>query len=252
MRAIIFAAGLGTRISRHIGDKPKCLVDVFDGSLIHYTVSLLRRKGIEDIAVVTGHKADQIEKVLPGDVRVYRNPFYAVSNSIASLWFARDFIQGELPLLAMNGDVFIEDSILDQLLQVEQGDTLAVMVADSSRIHEADYKFAWRNGSLERYGKDLPPEDATGEYVGLGVVFQESLAELAATVESEVIHGNYNKWWEDSLYQKIHQGKKIGVLDIRRQFWVELDFVEDLNRLNQYLQERTPQRLPARHLVQVK
>jgi len=239
MRAIIFAAGLGTRISRHIGDKPKCMVEVFDEPLICYTIAMLRRKGIKDVAVVTGHKAEHVEKVLPNNVTVYRNPFYAVSNSIASLWFARDFIERSSALLAMNGDVFIEDSILDQTLDTEQGDQMAVMVADSSRIVEADYKFAWRNGILEKYGKELQPQETSGEYVGLGLIFPNSLDEFVATVESEVNKGHYNKWWEESLYMKTEMGKKIGILDICKRFWVELDFVEDLIRLNSYLDEKT-------------
>jgi choline kinase len=235
MKAIILAAGLGTRISRHIGDKPKCLVEIAGRPLIRHTVDLLTRKGISEIAVVTGYKSELVEQALPETVQIFRNPFFAVSNSIASLWFARDFIGAGQTILAMNGDVFIEEAILDQILQTRQSDRLAVMVADSSRIIEADYKFTWHNGNLVKYGKELTADEATGEYVGLGLIFPSSIDEFVWTIESEVAHGNYNKWWEEALYMKVNIGKKIGILDICEQFWVELDFVEDLNRLNFYL-----------------
>ena len=234
MKAIIFAAGLGTRISRHIGDKPKCLVEVYGVPLIVYTIDLLMKKGIYDIAVVTGYKADLVEKVLPANVHVFRNPFFSVSNSIASLWFAREFISNSKPLLAMNGDVFIEGDILEELFGTEQGDNLAVMVADSSRIKDADYKFSWRDGQLEKYGKQLQPLETTGEYVGLGLIYPDSINELLLTIDHEIMKGNYNQWWEEPIYNKTLSGRHVGVLDISGCFWVELDFAEDLNRLNQY------------------
>ncbi len=235
MKAIIFAAGLGTRISRHIGDKPKCLVEVYGVPLILYTINLLMKNGIHDIAVVTGYKAEQIERILPRNVHVFRNPFFSVSNSIASLWFARDFISGSSPVLAMNGDVFIEDDILNELFHTEQGDNLALMVADSSRIEEADYKFSWKDGHLETFGKQLTPPETTGEYVGLGLVYPEYVNKLLRIVEREIMNGNYNQWWEEPIYKQTLLGQNVGVLDISGCFWVELDFAEDLGRLNQYI-----------------
>jgi choline kinase len=238
VKAIIFAAGLGTRISRHIGNKPKCLIEVFGVPLIAYTIDLLQKKGIHDIAVVTGYHADEVERALPDTVHVFRNPFFSVTNSIASLWFARDFISGPSPLLAMNGDVFVEEIILEKILEAEQGDNMAVMVADSSRIVEADYKFSWDNGHLEKYGKELQPYETTGEYVGLGIIYPENLAELVSVVDHDVMSGDYNKWWEDAIYIETLYGRNIGVIDISGEFWVELDFVEDLNRLNEYTKRK--------------
>jgi len=235
MKAIIFSAGMGTRISRHIGDKPKCLVEVFGAPLICYTIDLLKRNGFTQIAVVTGYCAEQVEEALPDDVRIYRNPFYAVSNSIASLWFARDFISGDQPIIAMNGDVFMEETILRKICRAKQDKTMAVMVADSSRIDDADYKLAWDNCHLRKFGKDLEPSETSGEYVGLGLIYPDSFREFVATVEDDVMTGDYTKWWEEALYVKALYGNNIGILDICGDFWVELDFVEDLNRLNQYV-----------------
>jgi L-glutamine-phosphate cytidylyltransferase len=236
MRALIFAAGMGTRISRHIGDWPKCLVNVYGMPLINYTIKLLKSRGIHDIAVVTGYKGEQVERLLPRDVQVFRNPFFSVTNSIASLWFARSFIDPSSPLLAMNGDVFMEEAILDELLEAANCDKFAVMVADSSRIYGADYKFYWKDGCLRRYGKDLEPHETSGEYVGVGLVPRRNVEELVESVQQEVMAGNYNKWWEEAIYMK-SSSRNVGILDISGNFWVELDFVEDLNKLNNYVRQ---------------
>jgi choline kinase len=235
VRAIIFAAGMGTRISRHIADAPKCLVRVFGLPLISYTVDLLRSKGIHDIAVVTGYKAEQVERALPPSVRVIRNPFFSITNSIASFWLARDFVAPTSSLLAMNGDVFMEETLLEQVIDQAPDGTLATMVADSSRIDGADYKFRWSDGRLEKYGKHLTAQETSGEYVGLGMIPQHNINEVLASAQHEVMQGNYNKWWEEAIYVKSEFGRGVGVMDIAGHFWVELDFIEDLARLNEYM-----------------
>jgi len=242
MKAIIFAAGMGTRISRHIGNSPKCLVDVYGVPLINYTIDLLHRRGIDDVAVVTGYRGEEVERVLPRHVKVFHNPFFSVTNSIASFWMARDFVCPSTPLLAMNGDVFVEEAVIDDILEMSHGDKLAVMLADSSRIIGADYKFSWSRGCLDRYGKDLTPDETTGEYVGIGLVPRRRVAEVMASVQHEVTTGNFNKWWEEAIYTK-SPGGNVGIFDISGHFWVELDFAEDLMRLRDYLKDSV--RIPA-------
>ena len=242
MKAVIFAAGMGTRISRHISNSPKCLVEVYGMPLINYTIDLLTRRGIQDIAVVTGYRGEEVERVLPRHVQVFRNPFFSVTNSIASFWMARDFVCPSTPLLAMNGDVFVEEAVIDDVLDLGSSDKLAVMLADSSRIIGADYKFAWADGCLDRYGKDLAAHETTGEYVGIGLVPRRRVAEVMASVQHEVMEGNFNKWWEEAIYSK-SPGGNVGIFDISGHFWVELDFAEDLMRLRDYLKDSV--RIPA-------
>jgi choline kinase len=243
MRAIVLAAGRGTRISRYIGYSPKCLVPVFGVPLIRYTVDLLRSKGIRDIAVVTGYGSEQVEKALPSNVQVFRNPFFLVTNSIASLWLARDFITPNETLLALNGDVFMEEALLEQILDDGAGHDLATMVADSSRIEGADYKFRWSNGRLEKFGKELPLAETSGEYVGLGLIPQHHVDDVMSFLQQEVMAGNYNRWWEEAIYLQVALGRNVRVIDIAGHFWTELDFVEDLIRLNEYT--RLGERIPA-------
>lgn len=106
MKALLLAAGKGTRISRYLGGNPKCTVNIGDEILIHYTVSLLKKKGINDIGIVLGYQDDVIKKVLSDEktIKFFYNPFYEITNSLASAWFARDFIDDDM--LIMNADVF--------------------------------------------------------------------------------------------------------------------------------------------------
>ena len=139
MKALIFAAGRGTRISRYLGGNPKCTVKIGNEKLIHYTVRLLKKHGISDIALVVGYKQQAVRDALSDmDVSFYYNPFFDVTNSIASAWFARGFF-GEDDLFLMNGDVFMEERLLGEIL-CQQCDG-PVLFSDETRKEEADYKF---------------------------------------------------------------------------------------------------------------
>ena len=88
MKAILLAAGRGTRISRYLDGNPKCTVDLGNGTkLIEYSIAMLKKKGITEIALVTGYRHRVIEDVLKGaNVKFFYNPFYDVTNSLASLF----------------------------------------------------------------------------------------------------------------------------------------------------------------------
>ena len=109
MKALIMAAGRGTRISRYIEGKPKCTVDIGDIRLIEYTLEELLSRNVDKIGVVLGYQAGIMEEILSKyPVEVYYNYFYEVTNSIASAWFAGDFIDDDM--LMMNADVFAEET----------------------------------------------------------------------------------------------------------------------------------------------
>ncbi|BEU88725.1 NTP transferase domain-containing protein [Selenomonas sp. TAMA-11512] len=235
MRAIIMAAGIGSRISRNV-DKPKCLLEIEEKSILRRTVEMLKKNDIEPV-IVAGYQHEQIEReVQPLGVPVIVNPFYRVTNSLGSLWFARDYIVDGEDLFLMNADVFWEQDILDILLNEERE---ALLLADSSimRLEEGDYFFGCEQGRIVRYGKDLAREIRTHEYVGVGRVrpsflrvFKEKMNEL---IEAE----QYNYWWEDILYSCSAE-QEVFIRDVAGHFWAEVDYIEDYERIMNYIYER--------------
>ena len=55
MRAIILAAGLGTRLRPMTDNTPKALIKVNDKPLVEYQIEYLKEKGIDEIIVVVGY-----------------------------------------------------------------------------------------------------------------------------------------------------------------------------------------------------
>lgn len=228
MKVLILAAGRGTRISRYLSGKPKCTVDIGNGMcLIQYTVELLKSRGIKEIGIVLGYRESVIREVLKDkEVTFYYNPFYDVTNSIASSWFAKDFIQGE-DLLIMNGDVYLEDQLLDLILAEQKS---PVMFADESRKETADYKFCYENGILKKYGKELEGDDITGEYIGIGRFSAAFLPQFVTQMEQMISVQEHSVWWENVIYS-LSEKQPVLVEDVAGHFWAEVDYIEDYERI---------------------
>jgi L-glutamine-phosphate cytidylyltransferase len=229
MKAIILAAGRGTRISRHIDGRPKCTVQLDDNTtLIEYTIELLHASGVHDIVIVLGYRGDVIRSVLAhAGVRFVENPFYDVTNSIASLWFARSQFTRSEPCLIMNGDVFLSQSALDLVLAEEES---PVLFYDVTRRKEADYKFLCQDGRIVKYGKTLSLEETSGEYIGCARFHESFIPEFLARLETLIQSQQHSLWWEDVLYSMTAE-HPILARDIEGTFWAEVDYVEDYQRI---------------------
>lgn len=228
MKLLVMAAGRGTRISRYIEGMPKCTVDIGDTRLVEYTIQkFLDMGGISRIGIVLGYRSEILEEILSGyPVEFYYNYFYEVTNSIASAWFAKDFIDDDMVM--MNADVFAEEKIFDMLLSEECRD--ALLLSDSSRKEMADYKFYYEDGQLIKFGKELEGDDISGEYGGIARLSKGFLPEFKARLHSLIKEGRYNMWWEDAIYSFVGE-RPVHVKDVAGSFWAEVDFIEDYERI---------------------
>jgi choline kinase len=226
MKVFVLAAGVGTRISRIAQGKPKCLLEMGGRTLIRQMVDRMHRFGLDDITLVTGYKHEMIERELGDRVAYRHNPFYHVTNSIASLWFARDLLQGDV--LISNGDLFYEDSLLEAALADRRE---VVMLADTTRIKGADYRFQFDGDRIAGYGKEIPDEATDGEYVGIASIRASFLPQFSRRLEELIAQQETGKWWEDVLYSYIPQGVPIRYRDVAGSFWAEVDYVEDYERI---------------------
>ena len=228
MKVLILVAGRGTRISRYLSGNPKCTVEIGEQKLIQYTIDLLNKKGITDIALVLGYRGNVIKEVLKDyDVKYYENPFYDVTNSIASAWFAKDFLKEYDDTLIMNGDVFMEECLLDEILNEKRS---PVMIADGTRKEEADYKFCYADGHLLKYGKELTGADVTGEYVGIGKFDKAFMPSFLEKMEKMIFSQNHSVWWENIVYDMVGS-QDVYVKEVDGMFWAEVDYIEDYERI---------------------
>ena len=232
MKAILLAAGKGTRISRMVREIPKSTLPINGRPLIQLTVELLQSKGIETVVCV-GYQQQVIREALKGyKVKFYFNPFYDVTNSIASLWFARQELEDEC--LIINADVFFSETILQMVMEE---DHKAVMLVDKTRRKTGDYFFSTTDsGCIRKYGKDLPLQYRSCEYVGISKISAGFMPYFLKRLDELINASKHDKWWEDTLYSFTDEGEhKIYTKDVEGHFWSEIDYFDDYERILNYL-----------------
>ena len=230
MKAIIMAAGIGKRLHALNIKKPKCLISIGSTTLIRRSVNLLVSKGISDITVIVGYKSDLIRNELNNNIAYFENPDFQITNSIKSLWYAKELLEGDVLLL--NGDLYYEHDILDYAINQTNP---VVMLADSTRIDNADYRFGFSGNQINRFGKHLTNQETNGEYIGIVRIDQSFIKTFKQTLEDMITAGKSNIWWEDVLYSFIEKNIPIHYFDVAGTFWSEVDTLQDYNYLQNWI-----------------
>ncbi|WP_096190265.1 phosphocholine cytidylyltransferase family protein [Evansella halocellulosilytica] len=231
MKVIIMAAGRGTRISKDIEKIPKCTLPLGRVSLIRNTINLFLENSI-DVCLVVGYQKNHILKEVDDlPIEIVYNPFYQFTNSIASLWFAKEFLTDD-EIILINGDVYIEQDTIDLLLAEKAS---PVMLADSRKVDEGDFFFKYNNHILQDYGKDLKKHMRTGEYVGIAKISSSFVDVFRNTLNSMIESERYNDWWENVLYHLSDHGKNVYITDIGDRYWSEIDKIEDYYKIRDYI-----------------
>lgn len=230
MKAILLAAGVGTRIVKDIGPMPKSMLEVDGQPLIVHTVQLLQKNNME-VTVITGFQHRVIEEALKDlGVTIYYNPFYAVTNSIGSLWYAREELNTDEVFIA-NADVFYTQEMLDIVFGAKRS---VFLLSDETRADQGDYFFLTSDGILEKYGKELTRAERNCEYVGMGVIKGEWVGRFRQRLCDLIESGSYNLWWENVLYSFVGE-QPIYTVDVNGCFWAEVDTIEDYQRVLDYI-----------------
>ncbi len=123
MRAIILAAGQGTRLRPLTDHRPKCLVELCGVSLLDRQARALRSAHVEDLLVVGGYRADSIET---RGYQVVRNHRYEQTNMVASLFSAASCLDGNDDVLIAYGDIVYEPRVLAAVMECDAAIALAV------------------------------------------------------------------------------------------------------------------------------
>lgn len=168
MKALILAAGLGTRLAPITNDRPKSLVPVNGKPILMKQIENLHENGIADITVISGYKAEILEKAVHDlwpDIHIVESVDYAATNNMYSAYLGIKamFPDGDIePFLMMNADVFYDASVIAALLADASPDAIVV---DMGRYIEESMKVVEENGRLVAISKKISPEEALGSSI---------------------------------------------------------------------------------------
>lgn len=233
MKAIVLAAGKGSRISDKIDGVPKSTLKLTDGTpIIRKTIKNMISFGIQPVVCVGYRKKDIFEALEGLDVIYYDNPFFSITNNIVSLWFARNEFKNE-DIVLTSADLYYPDSFLSRLMEA---DGMISMVADSSRIESGDfYLSVGREGYINEYGPNIPLKKRTYEYMGLTKIDKSIAHAVKSKIEEYIENGDFDKYFEDMIIGLNMSGHyNIDFIDVKGFFWREFDRYEDYMSILEY------------------
>jgi choline kinase len=227
MTYILLVAGKGTRLNPITLTYPKCLFKLDeDVTVIERMVYLIKKHDKDaEIILVTGFMCDVIKGKFNKDVTYIHNPFYSITNSIASLWFARDYFNRE-QITIINGDIVMSEEAVKEVICKKHDKPLVLL--DSSIKADGDYNVDVNNGLVVVMSKNL--KNYCGEYAGVTILTKKSAADLFVIIEEMINEELFNEWYEDAVVRMIFRNNyKFYCYDICDYEWAEIDSVDDLN-----------------------
>jgi choline kinase len=224
-KAIILAAGACTRLRPLTDDRPKCLLEVGGRTLIERQVETLAAFGVSDVIAVVGYRGDRVRQRLGRRIRYVENERYARTNSLYSLWLARDeLVPGALIL---NSDVLAAPPLFERLLRSPAPD--AVLVERGEHFEAEDMKVTLNGSHVLDFGKELPGELAHAHNVGVAKFSGTGALRLAGCLERLVAAGHENDW-VPFAFREFARKWPLEAVGTEGLPWIEIDYVEDLAR----------------------
>lgn len=230
MRAVLLAAGLGSRLLPLTRNTPKSLIDLGEGfTLLERQLGALVDGGVDDVVIVTGYKALQIEaKILDLEVPTVTtvfNPFFRTSNNAVSAWFGMRDLSEDVMLI--NGDDVFSCAIVERLVEFDGSIGMAVSRKDS--YDEDDMKVRIEGGLVADVRKSLRISETDAESIGMTVYRGAGLSvmqnELDAMMRNEDDH---QLFYLEALRRVAAAGERIVPIECSPHEWAEIDFHPDL------------------------
>jgi len=261
MRAIILAAGMGSRLAQPDGEqKPKCLLRFKDStgdgsgdaSLLERHLHFLKNAGVDEIVFVTGYKHEQIDAELAGidwkpQTETIVNGEFTLG-SVLSVHTARDAMTRGGDVLLMDADVLYDERIIDPL--VAGGSVNRLLIDQDFEAGDEPVKLCVENGVPVELRKQVAvglKYDTIGESVGFFRFDEKTAARLADIVADYVQTGRAKMPHEEAVRDLLLEQRHVfDIADVTGAPWIEIDFPNDVKRA---ADEVLPQLNPLRQFA---
>jgi len=237
MKAIILAAGRGSRMKELTEDRPKCLVELRGKALLDWQLEALRAAGVTEIAIVTGYKRELLAN--RGLVE-FHNARWADTNMVSSLALARVWLESE-PCIVSYSDIFYSSAAVQSL--IDSNASLAVTYDPnwiqlwSQRFGDPlldaeTFRLTPENTLSEIGNKPKSVDEVQGQYMGLLRLTPKGWAEVVR-IRAGLTSGQCDKMHMTSTLQKVIDADRVVIAALPFVGdWGEVDSRADLASYN--------------------
>jgi choline kinase len=237
MKALILAAGEGSRLRPHTLDRPKCLVEVDGRSLLDRQLDVLASESIRTVILIGGYRAEMLRRE---GIELRINPLYAETNMVWTLFCAEADLEGDL--IVSYGDIVYSREVLSTLLKSE--DDIAVTIdlnwenywrtRHENPMDDAETLKLSSDGRIIEIGqKPKSLKEIQGQYMGLMKFSAKGVTMLSKVYHNAKKGGNLcgkpvkKAYLTDLLQAMIDSGYRVSAVPVHSG-WVEVDTSKDL------------------------
>ncbi len=245
MKAIIIAAGMGSRLNPLTNDRPKCMLKLKGKTLLQHQIEALRGAGVEKIALVKGYKKEMIDYP---DLVYYFNDNYQNNNILHSLFYAEEEMNDDF--IAAYSDIFYSKDIVKRLLDSKEDISIVVDIdwrgyyrgRTDHPIEQAENVIFDADNNVVKIGKILPDKDVVhGEFIGMmkcskkgAFIFKRCFNRLKQIYTGKPFQraSIFEKAYLTDIFQDMADfGVKINCVIIEKG-WVEIDTIQDFEKVS--------------------
>ena len=239
MKAIILAAGRGSRMKDLTEERPKCLVELRGKTLLDWQLEALRAAGINEIAFVTGYKRELLAN--RGLVE-FHNARWAETNMVSSLACAQDWLQAE-PCIVSYSDIFYSSVAVQSLIACPA--SLAVTYDPNwlalwtqrfgdPLLDAETFRMTPERTLVEIGNKPKSVEAVQGQYMGLLRFTPDGWAEVLR-ICSGLTSEQCDKMHMTGTLQRVIDAGRVAIAAVPYEGeWGEVDSAEDLTTYQDY------------------
>jgi len=228
MRAIILAAGMGTRLRPLTNTVPKSLVKVAGEPMIERQIRFLKEKSVDDIIVVTGYLSEKFDYLKDKyGVKLIHNDKYNIYNNVYTMYLVRDYLQDSY---VTEADVYMVKNYFEESPETSKY---------FSGIKE-NFEKEWKV-KFDETGRVYTLEVGPGtDYIMSGVSFwtKEDGALIKSCLEDVISKGNFDNVYWDDVVSRVLKKTNTFIEKIDSNDWFEIDSLEDLKNAEEFLSNK--------------
>jgi dTDP-glucose pyrophosphorylase len=234
-KAVILAAGRGTRMRELTADLPKPMIAVRGQPVLQHIVEGLRDAGIREFLIVVGYRGDTVRNFLGGGLRYNIAIQYATqtvqdgTGRVVDL--ARDFVRAS-PFLVSYGDILVDPTNYKRVVDVSNDVEALISVTQGEDVSKGGAVFVNEKMEVIDICEKAQPGKLTTRWYNAGIyVFRPTIFEFTADLQLSP-RGEYEL--TDAIRALAQSGKKVRALELTGN-WADVRDPEILARLNQAL-----------------
>ncbi len=222
-KAVILAAGMGLRLEEMGEEKPKGFIQLGEAPIIEHSLRALIANGIQEIMIVTGHKAEYYEnlKATYPEICTVKNDRYAHTGTMFSLGCAREFIDRDFILL--ESDLIYDPAAIAGIINTPHKDCL--LLSGTTNAGDEVYVDAFENRVTGISKKRESFKNPVGEYVGIAKISKQLYDKLLECADS-----NHTLSYDMGCMIEVADEHPISCLIIEDLEWAEIDNLFQMNR----------------------